>query len=276
MPDLTLLAPGVHAWLDDDPDVGHPNAGVVVDEDGITLIDTLCVPGQWEPFAAAVEALGPPIRRVVLTSSHIPYVGGTSRFWRAAMYGSAQASAHLDQPADVDVIRRLFPSVADDLDDELVTRPISHVVTESTYVSGALMAVPIGGQMEENLVGVVPGAGVVFAGALCSFGVTPIAFQGDPAAWADALAVVGELGSVIVPGHGPVGGADELLAQQAYLWGCVEAEGDPSAIPAGPWDRWPGREWDEVNVERAAMLSRGDTNVPPSLLRRLGRAAPGD
>jgi len=37
-------------------------------------------------------------------------------------------------------------------------------------------------------VAVVPGAGVVFAGALCSFGVTPIAFQGDPAAWADTLA----------------------------------------------------------------------------------------
>lgn len=268
---LTNLAPGVHAWLDDIPDEGRPNAGVVVDEDGITLVDTLCVPGQWEPFATAVETLGAPIRRVVLTSSHFPYVGGSSRFWRAAMYGTAQASAHLDQPPDVEVLRRLFPSVADEVDDELATRPISHVVAQATYVSGALMAVPVQGQMEENLVAVVPGADVVFAGALCSFGVTPIAFQGDPAAWADTLTEVGDLASVIVPGHGPVGGADELLAQQAYLWSCVEAEGDPAAIPPGPWDRWPGREWDEVNVERAAMLARGDTNVPPSLLRRLGR-----
>jgi cyclase len=270
MPELTPLAPGVHVWLDDHPDVGHPNAGVVVDEDGVTLIDTLCVASQWAPFAAAVEALGPPIRRVVLTSSHIPYVGGTSRFWRAGMYGSAQASAHLDQPADVAVVRALLPDLADQFDDELTTRPISHVVTQATYVSGAVMAVPVRGQMDENLVAVVPGADIVFAGALCSFGVTPVAFQGDPGAWADTLTEVGDLGTIIVPGHGPIGGPDELLAQQAYLWACVEADGDPSALAAGPWDRWPGREWDEPNVERAAMLARGDTNVPPSLLRRLG------
>lgn len=271
MTELTALAPGVHAWLDPAPDVGHPNAGVVVDEDGITLVDTLCVASQWEPFAAAVEALGPPIRRVVLTGSHLPYVGGTSRFWRAAMYGTAQASAHLDQPAQPSVLRRLFPALAGELDDELATRPVSHVVTEATYVSGAVMVVPLCGQMDENLVAVVPGADVVFAGALCSFGVTPLAFQGDPAAWADTLSAVGDLASVIVPGHGPVGGPDELLAQQAYLWACVEAEGDPSAIPAGPWDHWPGRDWDEVNVERAALLAQGDTNVPRSLLRRLGQ-----
>lgn len=269
---LTTLAPGVLAWLDPSPGPGHPNAGVVVDEDGITVIDTLCVPSQWEPFADAVDALDRPVRRVVLTSSHIPYVGGTPRFWRAGIYGTAQTSAHLDQPPNVDAYRRLFPSVADEFDDELRTRPVSHVVAEATYVSGAVMAVPLPGQMDENLVAVVPGAGVVFAGALCSFGVTPMAFQGDLLAWADSLAQVSELGDVIVPGHGPVGGADEVLALQAYLWSCAEADGDPAAIPPGPWDRWSGREWDEVNVERAAMLAAGDTGVPPSLLRRLGLA----
>ena len=41
------------------------------------------------------------------------------------------------------------------------------------------------GQQEENLVAVVSGAGIVFAGAMASFGVTPNASQGDPARWAD-------------------------------------------------------------------------------------------
>lgn len=269
MTGLTTLAPGVLAWLDPHPAPGHPNAGVVVDEDGVTVIDTLCVPSQWEPFGDAVDGLDRPVRRVVLTSSHIPFAGGTSRFWRAAIYGTAQTSAHLDQPPNVDAYRRLFPSVASEFDDELRTRPVSHVVAEATYVSGAVMAVPLSGQMDENLVAVVPGAGVVFAGALASFGVTPVAFQGDPVAWADSLTQVVELGDVIVPGHGPVGGADDVLALQAYLWSCAEADGDPGAIPSGPWDRWAGREWDEVNVERAAMLAAGDSGVPPSLLRRL-------
>ena len=80
---LTPLAPGVHAWLDPEPALAHPNAGVVVDEDGVTVLDTLCVGSQWGPFGDAVDALGAPVRRIVLTSSHLPYAGGTTRFARA-------------------------------------------------------------------------------------------------------------------------------------------------------------------------------------------------
>ena len=108
----------------------------------------------------------------------------------------------------------------------------------------------------------MPSADVLFAGAMCTFGVTPNAFDGDPAAWADALADIGELAATIVPGIGPVGGADDVLALQAYLYACVEAEGDPTAIPEGPWDEWSDRHLDAINIERAAMLAAGDDSVP--------------
>ena len=42
---------------------------------------------------------------------------------------------------------------------------------------------------------------VLFAGDLCFFGVTPLAFQGDPATWADVLDAVAELADTIVPGR---------------------------------------------------------------------------
>ena len=103
------LAPGVYAWLADEPGHGRANAGVVVDEDGITLIDTLAVASQWDPFAAEVEALGFPIRRIVLTSSNAEFSGGTARFRLSAVYARPQASEHLDQPADPEVLRRLYP-----------------------------------------------------------------------------------------------------------------------------------------------------------------------
>ena len=44
---------------------------------------------------------------------------------------------------------------------------------------------------------------VLFAGDLCFFGVTPLAFQGNCAVWADVLDAVAELADTIVPGHGP-------------------------------------------------------------------------
>ena len=62
---LTELGDGVYAWLLPGGETGVANAGVVVDDDGITVIDTLMVRSQWEPFATAVAALGRPVRRTV-------------------------------------------------------------------------------------------------------------------------------------------------------------------------------------------------------------------
>ena len=270
MTELAPLAPGVYAWLADQPGHGRANAGVVVDEDGITVVDALAVASQWDPFAAAVEALGFPIRRVVLTSSNAEFSGGTARFRLAAIYGRPQASAHLDQPADPAVLRRLYPTVADEIDDEYATRSISHVIDAPVQLTPAVVVHPMTGQQAENLVVVVPGAQLVFAGAMAAFGVTPLAHQGDPEAWADALDALLELAPIVVPGHGPIGGEEEVRDLQGYLRACVAAGGDVAAIPPGPWDRWGGREHDAVNVERAAMLARGDDGIPPSLLQMLG------
>jgi cyclase len=244
----------------------------VIDTDGVTVIDTLCVPSQYEPFAEAVDALGFPVRRIALTGDHIEYVGGTVRFAMAAVYGSVATSARLDQPPSPDVYRHLFPDLADEFDDELRTRPVSHIVAEAVKLTPALVALPLAGQAPTNLALVVPEADVAFAGALCSFGVAPLAFDGDPAAWAETLDSLVDLASVIVPGHGPVGGAEEVRALQGYLRACVDAAGEPGRIGPGPWDDWTGREWDPVNVERAAMLAAGDTGVPPSMLRAAGLA----
>lgn len=267
---LEPLAVGVYVWRQEPAAHGVSNAGVVVEPDGITVIDTLTVASQYEPFAAAVETLGYPVRRIVLSGDHIEYVGGTARFKLAAIYGSTSASAHLDQPPNPAVYRSLFPDLADEFSDELLTRPVSHVINDAIQLTPATIVLPLDGQSARNLVVLLPEADVVFAGALCSFGVTPLAFDGDPAAWADSLDELAELAPTIVPGHGPVGGPAEVAVQADYLRACVAAAGDPAAIPKGPWDTWPDRQWDEVNVERAARLAEGDRSIPESMLRAAG------
>jgi cyclase len=266
---LQVLDAGVSCWLQLPARAGRPNAGVVIDGDGATVIDTLLVPDQWRPFGDAVDELGVPVRRVVLTSSHIEHAGGTSRFKLAAVYGTPQCSVHLDQPPNLDVYRKLYEADASGFDD-LTTRPVSHIVREDVQLTGALHVLTTGGQQEENLVALVPGAAVLFAGAMCSFGVTPLCFQGNPDRWADELDRIAEVAPIIVPGHGPVGGEEEVRALQSYLRACVAANGDPAALPAGPWDEWTDRHHDTVNVERAAMVARGDDAIPPSMLRLAG------
>jgi cyclase len=110
---------------------------------------------------------------------------------------------------------------------------------------------------------------ILFAGDVCFFGVTPLAFQGDPAAWAQVLELLPDLAGTIVPGHGPIGGAAEVEALHDYLAACVAG-----TIPPGPWNSWTCRERDEINIERAAMLAAGEppTSIPPTMLRHLGLA----
>lgn len=264
------LGERTRAWVDSATGHGTPNAGLIIDDDAITLVDTLAVASQWGPFGHEVDSLGLPIRRVVLTSSHIEYVGGTNRFALAARYGRAQTSAHLDQPPNLDGYRRLFPALASQFDDDFATQPITHTIDEAAWLTISALTVPTAGQQLENLVVQVPTDNVLFAGAMCCFGVTPNCFDGSPGTWADALADIAGWGDTIVPGLGPVGGPDDVVALRAYLYACVEAEGDPMAIPSGPWDNWTDRDLDIINIERAAMLADDNPDVPPSMLKRLG------
>ena len=114
---------------------------------------------------------------------------------------------------------------------------------------------------------------MVFAGAVANFGVVPMAGLGNPAAWADALDTLMGWGEIFVPGHGSIGGREDVETLQAYLRAVVAAEGDPGALPDGPWRDWPGQHYHRVNIDRAAALATGDTTPQPSLLQVMGLAA---
>src|SRR3546814_13332647 len=97
---------------------------------------------------------------------------------------------------------------------------------------------------------------ICFAGAMASFGVTPRCYQGDPGRWAEELDGILDLAPIIVPGHGGIGGEEEVRALQASLRACVAAAGDPRAIPPGPWYGCGPRAHAETPEERTAQHAR--------------------
>lgn len=264
---LEQLGDGVFGWLPPGGESGVANAGVVADDDGLTIIDTLMVRSQWEPFAAAVSELDAPVKRVLLTHAHIDHVGGTNAFRNAMVIASPATSELLDDTMPVDAYKAFMPAFRDEFDDlaEIGTRPVSHIVDTSTMLTPRIEILPATGHTRGDLITLVADTDLLFAGDLCFFGVTPLAFQGDPATWADTLSILPELAERIVPGHGPVGGAGEIADLAAYLRHCVTG-----TIPPGPWDGWIERERDAINIEKAAMLATGDDAMPPSMLRALG------
>lgn len=261
-----------YAWMSDHARPGATNSGIVVDDDGITVIDAQLTPELGAELFASVDALGLPIRRLAFTSSHMPFVGGSSAFVLPAVYGTAQVSDHMDQEPNIEGCCTLYPSDADALHalQDNPCRRVTHTVDEAAWLTPSLVAAPLAGELDQNLIVQVPEAQLVFGGALCSFGVTPMAGLGNPAAWADSLDTLLGWGEIFVPGHGPIGGNEEVLAQQAYLRACVDAQGDPSALGDGPWREWSGQEYHAINIERAALLAQGTDEPPASLLRLLG------
>jgi cyclase len=262
----------VYVWLQPGGESGVSNAGVIVDDDGVTIVDTMMVRSQWEPFAAAVKALDLPMRRIVLTHGHIDHVGGTKAFPHAGVYASPQTSAVLDQHMPIEAYKTFMSAFEEEFDDlaELGTRPATHLIDGAASLTARVEVLPASGHTEGDVIVLVADADVCFPGDLCFFGVTPLAFQGDPAKWADMLEAVVDLADTIVPGHGPIGGEREVRELQAYLRACVDAKGDPSAIPPGPWDAWIERDRDAINVERAALLAEGQDVMPPSMLKAIG------
>jgi cyclase len=269
MAGLEQIGDGVWVWLQLPGESGVSNAGVVADDDGLTVIDTLMVPSQWTPFADAVDALGTPVRRIVLTHAHIDHVGGTSRFPFAAVYASQATSTLLEQPPMTAAYKAFMPAFADEFD-QLPVRQVTHVIDASAFLTPRIEVRVTAGHTGGDVIALVDDAGILFAGDLCFFGVTPLAFQGDPATWAEVLDAIADLEPRIVPGHGPMGTAGDARVLAAYLRACVAASGDAGAIPAGPWDGWVERDRDEINVERASMLARGEDAIPSSMLRAIG------
>lgn len=271
---LLEIGQGVFAWIHPAPEFGDSNVGLVIDEDGLTVVDTTSTPRQAAVVRHGIESLTAelalPIKRVVLSSSRLPFSGGSKAFWQAGFYGTETASDQLDAPPNPVAFRRLLPKYQEEYPDDFTTRPITHTVDEPAWLTGAAYGLPLPGEAAANLAIRLDEANVVFAGALASFGVTPLAYDGNLESWIDSLEQLSTIADTIVPGHGPAGGAADVADLIGYLTACLDARGDISAIPSGPWDEWSDRRFDPVNVERAARLTHGDTSIPESMFELLG------
>ena len=190
----------------------NSNAGFVITDEGVVVIDALGSPALGFELVKAIRAItAQPIRRVIVTHYHADHFYGLKPLKDAG----AEVWAHrasLDYLTGGEAERRheqrsvaLFPWV--DADTRLVRADHWLDGDESFALGGVRFEVQHFGPAHsaEDLVVVVPQEGVIFIGDILFTGRVPFVGQADSKAWLGRIArLIGLKPRLMVTGHGAV------------------------------------------------------------------------
>jgi glyoxylase-like metal-dependent hydrolase (beta-lactamase superfamily II) len=221
---LTQVGPGVWAAIDGPKHGAGSNAGFVVGEDGVAVIDSFYTPAAARALLAEIRKVTPkPVRYVVNTHYHVDHTGGDQVFKDAGAiiiaHRNVRAWIHED---NLHLLGARITPAQQALVEALPTPDLT-TTTALTLWLGArrvdVQAYP--GHTGGDLVVRVPDARVVFTGDLLWRQTSPNVIDGRLAPWIrteDAfLALPNAAATTFVPGHGQVATASDVADFKAYL-----------------------------------------------------------
>jgi cyclase len=284
------LARGVYARIGGRP--LDPNSGIIVGDEGVTVIDTAYSPAAARAIAADVARITPrPVTTVVITHHHFDHSWGNQVFEGARIIGHANAHAVMsrDPAAQLEGIRAMAPTAgpwfgltAEEFNgqlDELTITPPTETYAESMILAIGGHEVQLrhlgpGHTFGDTFVS-LPGERLLFGGDMICNHLIPVVGDGDPFNFGRVLDQVAEMDlAAIVPGHGAVSGKQDLRDFAACLRElCGEVASareagapDPRAaferVKLNDFGGFHGREMLPGSVRRIyrALEAEGETN----------------
>jgi len=235
------------------------NAGFVVTEEGVVVVDALGSPALARELIARIRRITPqPIRYLIVTHFHADHIYGLQEFKAvgATILGHPAGRQYLNSETAqlrlqasrqelapwIDENTRLL--AADRwLDQPQTTLRLGSVDFRIRHVGPAHTA--------EDLVVHLPQSGVLFAGDLVFRGRIPFVGQADSRQWIDALGqLIALQPRFIVPGHGPVSSEPvaDLQLTRDYLVHLRKSMGEAAmnlepfedAYARADWSRFEG------------------------------------
>ena len=222
---LTQIAPNAWAAIDNpkSPAPATSNAGFVIGDDGVTVIDTLGSVEAAKQLLAEIQRRTPlPVKFVINTHYHFDHVTGNGAF--AAAGATILAQRNVRDWIHTENLRLLGPNVPP----ELKALAESSVAPTALYDDGVNVYVGTGTIEVRSLPGhtggdsivVVRDSKVAFLGDLFWRAMLPNLIDASTQPWIDSLATIldgNASGFTFVPGHGEVGVASDLAAFRNYL-----------------------------------------------------------
>ena len=189
------------------------NAGFVVTDDGVVVVDALGSPTLADELIAEIRRVtAQPIRYVIVTHFHADHIYGLQAFKAVGATIIAHPTGREYLSSDTAQLRleasrqEMFPWINDQtrllgadrwLDQEDSTLRVGSHEFRIRHVGPA--------HTPEDLVVYVPKAGVLFAGDLVFRGRIPYVGQADSRQWIESLTtLIGFKPRLVIPGHGPV------------------------------------------------------------------------
>ena len=230
------------------------NAGFVVTEDGVVVVDGLGSPTLAGELIAEIKRITPqPIRYVVVTHYHADHIYGLQAFKAAGATILAHPAAREYIHSETAQLRlaasrrELFPWIDERTQLVSADRWLDAEDTTLRVGSFEFLIRHVGpAHTPEDLVVFVPKLGVLFSGDLVFRGRIPYVGQADSRQWIASLErIVAFQPRIMIPGHGPVSGAPlgDLNLTRDYLVYLRKSMGEAAANLEPFEDAYARADW---------------------------------
>jgi len=228
---LVRVADGVYAWIATGTTSAEglgANAGFIVGEEAVLVVDSRFSPGHARSLLDAVRSVTDlPLRYVVNTHYHPEHVWGNSVFRDEGAIVLARPETGIEMEKYTPIYQEYYktrkPDVYRMIKDVKAVPPDSLVTDDTVIDLGGLEAeITFAGPAHTagDLIVAVPSRGVVFTGGLVSNGYHPNMGdqQADFGNWLKALdEIEASDPGTIVPGQGRAGGTEMIDAHRSYM-----------------------------------------------------------
>jgi cyclase len=223
---IKQIAPGVWAAIADSTGAAGGNAGFVIGDDGVVVIDTFGSPfAGTEPAKQLLAEIRKrttlPIKFVINTHYHADHVGGNGVFADAGAVVIAQRNVR--DWIHPENLRMFGPDPKPEFKafvEGLVAPTVGYDQSIDLYLGSRRVEVrSFPGHTGGDSVVFVPDAKAVFAGDLFWRNTSPNLIDATTALWIDTLDQLAKNASysTFVPGHGDVGTTQDVIGFREYL-----------------------------------------------------------
>jgi cyclase len=221
---LKQVGPGVYAAIDGPQHKAGSNAGFVIGDDGVLVVDAFFNLDAARALVAEIHRITPkPIRYVVNTHYHLDHTGGD----QALRDAGAIIVAHKNVRGWVRTynVNLLGAQITPEFRAQIAALPLPDLVTDTHLTvwlgSRKVVVQTVLGHTGGDLTVYVPDAKVLFTGDLLWRKIPPNLIDGSVKEWAATDAEFAHMPDAAhvtyVPGHGDVADVNDVKDLHAYL-----------------------------------------------------------